>query len=207
MKRATRQERAQALLQAYYSDTPHIEDSKTYRVLDAQKLFVSKSKFEKFFSAAQRNEPVYVWHPKAGDTILESGREAISASGHETVFIKKLGHDGRLKIYIPSDSSGPLTESTLDTKYESGTPSQEDTILAALPSGATIHKREPKELRIDILHECITQPAVILNARGTGKHQFLQVGDSLKFEDGECLPLPKSELDTAWAVSTRSPNR
>ena len=203
-RRATSDDIVRQLLKPYYSAEPYMNEGISCRVLDAGRLYFNKQKLEKYFSAAQRTEPVYVWYPAAGDGITESGRPTATAHGNETVFIKKLGKDGALKIYIPSDPSGPLNESILDEKYSPGILANETIIATALPNNAILYKREPKPLAIDILHECIREPTIILNARGAGKHQTMQAGDSLKFEDGKCLPLPKNEIDAAWQVSAKS---
>ena len=180
------------------------EDGTLHTVFDAKRFYTNKGLIEKYLKDAQRIEPVYVWRPKAGDSIPISDQPAIIAQGNETVFLKKLGNNGRLKIYIPAGSSGNLAEATLDAKYEKATASHDAAILAVLPEGARIQHREPKVHSIDILHECMALPAVILHARGKDQHQFMQPGDSLKFEDGECLPLPKTELDFAWRVTQKS---
>jgi hypothetical protein len=195
-----------AMLESYYNGTHRSEDGESYTVLDMKRLYDAREQFVNQFSWAQRSEPVYVWRPKAGDAITESGRAAMTAKGGETVFLKKLdAHGKNLKIYIPSGSDGPLNASALDEKYNPEIPYEPrevngDPILKALPEGATVTVRPPKRLPVPILHEVIDRPTVVLNARGQGKHQYMQLGDSLKFEDGECLPLPKAELATAWNV-------
>ena len=196
------------MLESYYNGTHQSEDGKPYAVLDTKKLYAAREQFADRFSMAQRCEPVYVWRPKVGDAITESGRASIISKGQETVFLKKLDADGKqLKIYIPSGNDGPLDESVLDEKYNQGTEyaprvGEDNPILQVLPQGAAVTVRTPKRLPIPILHEAIDCPTVVLNARGEGKHQYMQAGDSLKFEDGECLPLPKTELNTAWNVQS-----
>jgi hypothetical protein len=194
-------EKLQNLLRSYCTDeTVSDKDGIPHQVLDAGRLYANKGLVEKYFKSAQRVEPVYEWHPKAGDRIPLS--EPITAQGDETVFIKKLG-EGKLKIYIPADPSGPLKASVLAEKYEAGDSVSDPEILTVLPADAIITMRKPRPSPIVILHECITRPTVIRGARD-GKDQFMKSGDSLKFEDGACLPLPKSELDTAWQVTQKS---
>ena len=195
-------------LSPYYIDT--YEGS---AVLDAKRLYADRNAFAGEMELAQRREPVYVWKPKADETIIETNgdtqRPPVIATGTETVLIKKLNPEATaLKVYIPSDSKGPLDEKILDQKYEQGQQyyplsPENDPVLSVVPPDAQLSYRLPKQLPVPVLYETIDRPAVILGARGENdqKHQFLNPGDSLKFEDGECLPLPKAELDTAWRIS------
>jgi hypothetical protein len=199
-------EKVKQLVASYLTDETVEDKSRvSHRVLDAKRLYANKGLVEKYFKSGQRVEPIYEWRPRAGDPITESSRPTITAKGTEIVFIKKLGQGEPLKVYIPSGPLNALSEGELNEKYAPGEPVSDPDILATLPAGASIIKRYPVKLGIDILHECIAEPTVIVNARGDGKNQFMKPGDSLKFEDNSCLPLPKAELDTAWKVSNRSP--
>lgn len=216
------------ILSDYYRGTREV-DRQTYTVLDAKKLYadyvqhapapnVEVASVDPFASKRQRatrQAMVVVWHPKEGDTITTSDGESQSAKGNEIVFIKKITDDNGqpdMKVYIPSDTKGPLTAETLALKYESEqdyAPKDRPTDVAmqAIPidarNSAAVGFRVAKALPVPILHEVITRPTVIVGARN-GVDQVMHPGDSLKFEDGECLPLPKKELDTAWKVSARS---
>jgi hypothetical protein len=196
-------------VQNYYGSETHHHEGVDYAVLDAKKLYADHEHFSDQFSTAVRCEPVFVWRPKAGDVIKLSNGSKVEASGNETVFIKKLDPSGtQLKIYIPSGTGGALPEATLDEKYQPELAyfprnPEADPVLHVLPAAATVTRRAPKPTPVPILHEVIEKPTVILNARGTKNHQYMVAGDSLKFEDGDCLPLPKAELDTAWQVSQR----
>ena len=197
------------MLEQYYHGEFDYQ-GQAHTVLDAKALYRDRRELD--LKKAVRTEPVYLWFPKAGDQIVESGREAVTAKGTETVFIKKLDASGiKLKVYIPSGTHGPLTEEVLDEKYQPRAKVSSENIAAApiaaylnqhsLDGNAEFYIREPRmDKAIDILHEAIDRRAIILNARGEGKHQALVPGDSLKFEDDECLPLPKAELDTAWKL-------
>lgn len=192
-------------LETYYTGTHHLEsDGRDYRVLDAKALYAARDTLP--LRQAIRQEPVFVWHPNAGESIPISGQDTRVAQGDETVFIKRLDAKGEhLKIYIPSGTGGKLPELALDEKYQPGVAyapkdGKDDPVLAALPPGAQLQCRAPKLLRVPILHQVITEPSIIKHARGQGEHQTLKPGDSLEFEDGDCLPLPQTELDSAWQV-------
>lgn len=155
---------------------------------------------------AVRSTPIYEWIAQAGDPIP---RDPGIAAGGEHVWIKRLHPSGKLKIYVPADGNGPLSDEVLSEKYGPAQRSflrEEDPILSKIPAGRSLGVRLPyRDKFVPILHEAIQGPTVILNTRGEGQHQFFEKGDSLKYEENQWVGVSKAEMDTGWEVVTLGP--
>lgn len=178
----------------YTGETIKHNDGIDYAVLDVSKLNFEapEAKFGK------KTKPTLIRKANSGEEIVTSPGQIeesrIIAKGGELVFINQLP-DGKEDAFIPRDSSGaPNGQQILDERYElvGGDISNEGAFYR--PKGA------PSRL----LHEVITQPTVIKDAWGTGNHQFLAEGATLKIENGRVTGIDKAAFDETWSITDQT---
>jgi len=177
----------------YSGETIHHTDGIDYAIIDTGKLDFSKAQFGK------KTKPTLVRLAKAGETIVTSPGKAeeirYSALGGEVVFVNQLP-GGVEDSFVPRTPSGqPNGQEVLDKKYE---------LVGGDLCGEGAFFR-PKGAPLRILHEVVVRPTVIIDAYGSGNHQFLGEGATLK-KEGEKRPsgIDKAAFDETWSITDKT---
>ncbi|MFO0389295.1 MAG: hypothetical protein ACK502_06210 [Alphaproteobacteria bacterium] len=171
-------------------------DGVNYTVLDTTKLDFDAP--EAVFG--KKTKPTLVRTAKPGEEIITSPGKVeesrITAKGGEVIFVNQLP-DGREDAYIPRDANGrPNGQQILNEKYEA---------IGDDPNGKGALFR-PKGSPSKLLPAAITEPTVIKDAWGPGNNQFLDVGATLKLDNGRVTGIDKAAFDETWSITDKAGN-
>jgi hypothetical protein len=175
---------------AYTGQFVRNSDGQDYEVIDPAKVTFNGPEA----GFGKKTKPTLARIARAGEEVVTNPgsieESRVTAAGGEAIFINELP-GGKRDEYIPRNNGIANGQQILNERYE----------LIGGDINAEGAYFRPKGAPVQILHEAVIKPTVILDAWGKEQHQFLTNGATLKLQDGRITGIDKAAFDDTWSVT------